>query len=110
MEPLATASVTWSESTPWPVFAIPTLAATVLAGYRLDRAHDLSLGRIAKATVGYAAAPHGLQMPSLIRLLVVLGGLSGFAYGAIFALATLVQPKPREITVMVPQDRLNKHR
>src|SRR5215475_4496278 len=45
-------------------------------------------------------------MPSLIRLLVVVGLLSGFAYGAIFALATLVQPKPREITVTIPQDRL----
>jgi hypothetical protein len=49
-------------------------------------------------------------MPSLIRLLVVLGVLSGFAYGAVFALATLVQPKPREITVTIPQDRLTKHR
>ena len=49
-------------------------------------------------------------MPSLIRLLVVLGVLSGFAYGAVFALATLVQPKPREITVRIPQDRLTKHR
>jgi hypothetical protein len=49
-------------------------------------------------------------MPSLIRLLVVLGILSGFAYGAVFALATLVQPKPREITVTIPQDRLTKHR
>ena len=49
-------------------------------------------------------------MPSLIRLLVVLGILSGFAYGAIFALATLVEPKSREITVTVPQDRLAKPR
>lgn len=45
-------------------------------------------------------------MPSLFRLLVVLGLLSGFAYGSIFALATLVQPKQREITVTIPQDRL----
>ena len=49
-------------------------------------------------------------MPSLIRLLIVLGILSGFAYGAVFALATLVQPKPREITVTIPQDRLTRHR
>jgi len=48
-------------------------------------------------------------MPSLIRLLVVLGLLSGFAYGAVFALATLVQPKPREITITIPQDRLKPH-
>jgi hypothetical protein len=49
-------------------------------------------------------------MPSLIRLLVVVGILSGFAYGAVFALATMVTPKPREITVTVPQDKLIKHR
>jgi hypothetical protein len=49
-------------------------------------------------------------MPSLFRLLVVLGLLGGVAYGAIFALATLVEPKPREITVTIPQDRLAKPR
>ena len=49
-------------------------------------------------------------MPSLIRLLLVLGLLGGLAYGAVFALATFVEPKPREITVTIPQDRLNKPR
>ena len=49
-------------------------------------------------------------MPSLIRLLILLGFLGGFAYGAMFSLATFVQPKPREITVTIPQDRLNKPR
>jgi hypothetical protein len=49
-------------------------------------------------------------MPSLIRLLMVLGVLGGFAYGAIFALATMVEPKPREITVTIPPDRLAKPR
>ena len=49
-------------------------------------------------------------MPSLIRLLLVLGLLGGFAYGAIFALATLVEPKPREITITIPPDRLPKPR
>jgi hypothetical protein len=53
---------------------------------------------------------YGCEMPSLIRLLVVLGILSGFAYGAIFALATLVEPKSREITVTIPQDKLAKPR
>jgi hypothetical protein len=47
-------------------------------------------------------------MPSLLRLLVVLGVLGGLAYGAMFALAHFVQPKPREITVTIPQDRLLK--
>jgi hypothetical protein len=41
---------------------------------------------------------------------MVLGLLGGFAYGALFALATLVQPVPREISVTIPQDKLTKHR
>jgi hypothetical protein len=49
-------------------------------------------------------------MPSLIRLLVTLGVLGGLAYGVVFALATFVKPEPREMTVTIPQDRLNKHR
>ena len=49
-------------------------------------------------------------MPSLIRLLFVLGLLSGLAYGAVVTLATFVEPQPREITVTIPQDRLTKHR
>src|SRR6202521_876046 len=47
-------------------------------------------------------------MPSLLRLLVVLGLLGGLAYAAMFALANFVQPKPREITVTIPQERLAK--
>jgi hypothetical protein len=47
-------------------------------------------------------------MPSLLRLLVVLGLLGGLAYAAMFALAHFVQPKPREITVTIPQERLVK--
>src|SRR2546429_3726615 len=48
------------------------------------------------------------DMPSLLRLLVILGLLGGVAYAAMFALANFVQPKPREITVTIPQDRLAK--
>jgi uncharacterized membrane protein len=49
-------------------------------------------------------------MPSLFRFLVVVGVIVGLGYGAIFALATLTDPKPREITVIIPQSALNKHR
>jgi hypothetical protein len=49
-------------------------------------------------------------MPSLIRLLLMLGFLSGLAYGGLVSLATFVQPQQREMTVTIPQDRLNKHR
>jgi len=47
-------------------------------------------------------------MPSLIRLLVVVGLLGGAAYGAMFALANFVEPKPREMTITIPQQRLSK--
>lgn len=49
-------------------------------------------------------------MPSLIRLLIVVGILGGFAYGAMFALVSFVDPKPREISISVPTDRLAKPR
>src|SRR5436305_11425941 len=47
-------------------------------------------------------------MPSLIRLLVVVGLLGGAAYGAMFALANFVEPKPRDMTITIPQQRLTK--
>jgi len=45
-------------------------------------------------------------MPSLIRLLVVLGLIAGLIYGGMFALVVLVQPNQREMTVRIPNDRL----
>ena len=47
-------------------------------------------------------------MPSLFRLLTVLGIIVGIGYGAMYALATLVSPKPREISVTVPPDKFVK--
>jgi hypothetical protein len=47
-------------------------------------------------------------MPSLMRFLLVVGIMFGLGYAAIFALATLVDPKPREITVTVPPDKFVK--
>ena len=52
---------------------------------------------------------HGFaNMPSLFRFLMVIGIIGALGYAAIFALATLVEPKPRDITVTVPQDRFVK--
>jgi len=45
-------------------------------------------------------------MPSLIRLLVVLGLIAGLVYGGMFALVVLVQPNQREMSVRVPNERL----
>jgi phage shock protein PspC (stress-responsive transcriptional regulator) len=45
-------------------------------------------------------------VPTLIRFLVVLAILAGVGFAAMFALATLVQPDIREITIPIPPDRL----
>jgi xanthosine utilization system XapX-like protein len=47
-------------------------------------------------------------MPSLFRLLTVLAVIAGIVYGAIFALANFVNPRPREITVTIPPDKFLK--
>jgi hypothetical protein len=48
------------------------------------------------------------EMPSLFRFLTVVAIIFGVVYGAIFALANFVNPKPREITVTVPPDKFLK--
>jgi hypothetical protein len=45
-------------------------------------------------------------MPSLIRLLVVLGIIAGVIYGGMLALVIIVQPQQREMSVRVPNERL----
>ena len=45
-------------------------------------------------------------MPTLFRFLVVVAVLAGLGLAAMYALATLVQPEPREITVPIPSQRL----
>jgi hypothetical protein len=45
-------------------------------------------------------------MPSLIRLLVVLGLIVGIVYGTMVALVVMVEPNPREMIVRIPSDRL----
>jgi hypothetical protein len=47
-------------------------------------------------------------MPSLLRFLTVIAIIVGLGYGVIFALATFIDPKPREITVTVPPDKFVK--
>jgi hypothetical protein len=46
------------------------------------------------------------QMPSLMRFLTVLGVIAGLCFGALYALATLVTPRPREMTVSIPSAKL----
>jgi xanthosine utilization system XapX-like protein len=47
-------------------------------------------------------------MPSLFRFLTVLAVIAGILYGVIFTLANFVNPKPREMTVIIPSDRFLK--
>jgi len=47
-------------------------------------------------------------MPSLIRLLAILGIIAGLGYAAMWSLANLVEPHPREMSVSVPADRFAK--
>jgi hypothetical protein len=49
-------------------------------------------------------------MPSLLRLLAIIGTLAAVIYGGLYALAHFVQPKPREITVSIPPDKFFKNR
>lgn len=47
-------------------------------------------------------------MPSLFKLLAVVGVIAALGYAAMFALASLVAPKTREMVVTVPPDRFVK--
>lgn len=46
-------------------------------------------------------------MPTLMRFLVVILILAGLAYGAMFALATFVQPRQGEMTERIPAEKFN---
>ncbi len=45
-------------------------------------------------------------MPTLFRFLALLAVLAGIAFAAMIALATFVEPEPREMTVTIPNSRL----
>jgi hypothetical protein len=47
-------------------------------------------------------------MPSLFRFLLVVGLLGCLAYAGAYSLVRVVDPQPREMTVIIPQDKLFK--
>jgi hypothetical protein len=47
-------------------------------------------------------------MPTLFRFLTVIGIIAGLGYAGLWALATFVQPEPREISVTIPASRLTR--
>jgi hypothetical protein len=48
------------------------------------------------------------KMPSLFRFLIVAAIIAIVFYGALYALANFVNPRPREITVTIPPDKFLK--
>lgn len=51
-------------------------------------------------------APASPDVPTLFRFLFVVAVLGGLAYAAMWALATFIEPQPREITVTIPASKL----
>jgi hypothetical protein len=49
-------------------------------------------------------------MPSLVRFLTVVAILCAAVYAGLYSLAHFVQPKPREITVVIPPEKFFKNR
>lgn len=47
-------------------------------------------------------------MPSLFRLLAIIGVIAAIVYGVMIALVTFVTPQPREMIYTIPAQRLNK--
>jgi hypothetical protein len=45
-------------------------------------------------------------MPTLFRFLALLAVLAGVGFGAMFVLATFVNPEPREMSETIPNSRL----
>jgi len=49
-------------------------------------------------------------MPSLLRLLSIIAIIGAIVYGGLFALAHLVHPHTRDMSVSIPPDRFFKDR
>jgi len=53
------------------------------------------------ARLDYCGSPRSRRLPTLIRFVIVLGGLAALAYGGLYYLATFVKIPPHEITETV---------
>jgi hypothetical protein len=65
--------------------------------------------RYCKTRAGAAylfAIAAGLIVPSLFRFLILVGVLAGVVYGGMWAVATFVEPQPREMTQTLPANKL----
>jgi hypothetical protein len=81
-------------------------------GVLLTWSFCLRHSHILSAAALQAASPPGsskiIAVPSLFRFLVIIGILAGLVYGTMFALATLVEPTPRVMTVTIPASKFDK--
>jgi len=68
-----------------------------------DHGDDIDPGLVRKA-----AACEKRLMPTLFRLVVVLGLLGCLAYGAVLLLAYTVEPSQREIIVTIPPEHFTR--
>jgi hypothetical protein len=62
--------------------------------------------RVARPARAPQSARESIIMPTLFRFLAVLGVIAGLAFAAMFALATFVEPEPREMTQTIPPSKL----
>lgn len=46
-------------------------------------------------------------MPTLFRFLFFCAVVAGVIYGIMFALVTFVEPRPRDVTIRIPSERVN---
>ena len=50
----------------------------------------------------------GIAVPTLFRFLFVVAVLAGLGFAGLFALATFVEPQPREMSTPIPPNRLGR--
>jgi hypothetical protein len=62
------------------------------------------------AAPSHATESIASEMPTLFRFLLVIGLLGSLGYAGMFALSHYVDPHPREMTVIIPPDKLSRHR
>jgi hypothetical protein len=55
----------------------------------------------------YEGGSKEVDVPTLFRFLAVLAILAGIGFAAMFALATFVEPEPREMTITLPSHHLS---
>ena len=59
-----------------------------------------------RRSFSHAPRSRFVRVPTLFRFLATLAILGGLAFAGLFALATLVVPTPREMSVTIPASKL----